>query len=132
MTINVSQSIALGYNEPKKDAVVAIGAPTVGDDDVAIWGNTLTHVEMTTQTIATYRTLFRALMERLKDGEIAAVYSGPIDVSVQNAVAAAPGLDELGVYVGAGIADGDRSHFFDRTLKRVCERWLELAKSGTT
>jgi hypothetical protein len=132
MTITADTSITLDVNSPKKDAVVATGAPTVGDDDVAIWGNTLTDVSLTTQTIATYRTLFRAMMDNIKDGEIAAVASGPIDVSVQNVAFTAPNAGELGLYIGSYVADGDRSHFLDRTLKRLCEAWLELAKSGTT
>jgi len=130
MAIDANQHIILGIHEPKKDAVVGTGAPTVGDDEIAIWSNTADNNNLTTHTIATYRTLFRAAMEGLKDGAIGIAVSGVIDTSVHNVAVAAPNVGELGLYIGATTADGDRSHFFDRTLKRLLERWLELAKAG--
>jgi hypothetical protein len=132
MTITATTSITLDVHSPKKDAVVTIIAPVVGDNDVAIWGNTLTDVSLTTQTAASYRTLFRAMMDNLKEGVIASTASGPIDVSVHNVAFAPPEAGEIGLYIGAYVASGDRSHYLDRTLTRLIEAWLELAKSGTT
>jgi hypothetical protein len=53
-------------------------------------------------------------------------------VSVQNVAFTAPGAGDIGLYIGAYVAAGDRSHYLDRTLTRLLEAWLELAKSGTT
>jgi hypothetical protein len=132
MTISADTHIILDMNAPKKDAVVGEGVPTVPDGSCAIWANAITDPEFTTQTIASWRSLFRGMMEEAKKpGNAALVISGGIDAPENTFAFASPNVTEIGFYVGVDLTSTGATHFIDRTLKRLLERWLELAKTGS-
>lgn len=130
MTIAADTHIILGADEPKKAAVIGQGAPTIVGREMAIWGNTLVDPGFTTQTIATLWALYSVALAEAKDTDLEFVISARIDAAENTFAFAAPGAGEIGFYVGPGLTTGNRSHFIHRTLKRLCERWLEIAKSG--
>jgi hypothetical protein len=132
MTISADTHIILDVHSPKKDAVVGEGVPTVPDSSCAIWANGILKPEFTTQTIASWRSLFRAMLEESKKpGAAALVISGGIDAGENTFAFAAPNVTEIGFYIGSDVTSVGATHFIDRTMKRLLERWLELAKTGS-
>jgi hypothetical protein len=132
MPINTDTHIILDADDPSKDAVIGQGAPTVTGRQCAVWGNTLADPSFTTQTVATFWRLFSVSIEEAKNTDLLLVASSPIDPAEPDVAFAAPNLGEAGLYIGPGLTDGDRSHFVDATLKRLVNRWLEVAKGGET
>jgi hypothetical protein len=135
MTISADTSIILDAHSPKKDATVGEGDPATAiltaTTSCAIWANTITDPSFTTQTIATYWTLFRAAADLAKQGGTGIIVAaGDIDTSEPGVAFAAPTAGQIGIYIGGDLNAKGQTHFIDRTLKRLCERWLELAKTG--
>lgn len=131
MSIPLETSITLDIHSPKKDAVVATGAPTVGDNDVALYVAPIpdsTDELLTQSTVGDFRKLLRYALSTLSvhTGAVALeIPMGGGDNDIQTAV---PTAGSACLYVGADLVDGGQSHYIDRTFKRLIERWLEEAK----
>ena len=133
MTISVDTHIILDVHSPKKDARIGEGDPAVpvGADDCAIWANGIPNANLTQQIVGDFTKLHRfAQSEELKDVATEQVLSMPLGGSDRSIGAAPPGAGEIGLYIGSFTTAGNRSHFLDRTFKRLIERWIELSKTG--
>jgi len=128
MTVSLpNTSIALNVHKPKKDAVSAIGAPTVNADDVAIWAGANINPGLVQSIIGGFDKLVRYTLNQMSGQTIATVHmplgGGDNDI----VVGGLPTADDLVVEFGQNLtANGtQRSHYIDRTWKRLREAWLE-------
>jgi len=128
MTVNVANtSIALDAHSPKKDAVVAIGAPTVAENTVAIWAGANINPDLTQSIVGGFQLLKAFALSSLGGTSVARVHmplgGGSADCRINGVVTA----DELVIEMGQNLGSNetDRSHFIDRTVKRLIEVWLE-------
>ena len=121
----------LGINSPPKDHVQGTGDPTAvaGDNDISIWINTPPNINLFQQLVGDLKKVHRWIeSENLKDVAIESWAAIPVGGDDNDIVAAAPGAGEVGILIGATTAAGDRSHFLDRTFKRLLEKFLEASK----
>lgn len=120
----VNQSIALDAHSPKKDAVVATGAPTVGDSTVAIWAGANVNPGLTQSIVGSYQALNAYALGNIQN--ISAVIQMPLGGgSADVVVDGTPDADSVMLYLGADIVAKQQSHFADRTVTRLIEAWLE-------
>ena len=134
MTISADTSIILDVHSPKKDATIGEGTPDLAllPNSVAIWANGIAKPEFTTQTIASWWDIYSAVADESKRGGAGIlIASSTIDAAESEVDFGPPVTGSIGLYVGADVHSNARTHFLDRTLKRLCERWLELAKTGS-
>lgn len=130
MAIANNSSITLGASEPKKDAVVAVGVPTVAAGDVAIWAAADVPENLPQTTIGAFHALFRYAKTNIKDltGTPAIVHMPFDGLASEIELNGTPTTDEVRLHIGADIHGGDKSHFMHRTFIRLIERWLEEDK----
>ena len=125
-TANVS--IALSVHSPKKDAVVDLGSPTVAATAVAIWAAASVDQDKTQSVVGTFDVLKRYALDTLPSVTSASptVYSCVLGAGkVGVTVGGTPGVTTLQIHIGKDLIDKGQSHFIDRTIKRLIERWLE-------
>ena len=131
--LTANTSIKLGVNTPKKDAVVATGTPVTAANEITLWAKGAS-AALETQVIRGY---FDSLLDYAKSNMPAladsvadpVVVSMPLDGGDPSIVIdGTPGAADFVLEVGTNVAGGSKSHFLNRTHKRICERWLEQAK----
>ncbi len=133
MPIPVNTRIRLGVSKPKKDAIVAQPGTPATASEIAIWAAGTVPPELTQSLIGDFWKLFR--MAKSNMPVIAASVADPViiwmplggsdnDVSIGGS----PTSDTLRLEIGSETAAGSKSHFLDRTFKRLLERWLEESK----
>ena len=121
----------LGINSPPKDHTQGTGDPTLtaGDNDISIWINTPPNINMFQQLVGDLHKLNRwVLSNSLKPNDAETWAAIPVGGDDSDIVVAPPGAGEVGLLVGAFTHAADRSHFLDRTFKRLLEKFLEASK----
>lgn len=133
MTIANNTRIKLGVSKPKKDAVVAAPGTAAGADEIAIWAASTVPENLTEQVVGDYWKLFRyaksnmpAILASVATPVVVHMPSGGSDPDIE--IDGTPTSDEVRLEIGADVAGGSKSHFLDRTFKRLVERWLEESK----
>jgi hypothetical protein len=132
MPIANNTSIVLNIHEPKKSAVVAQPGLAADVNEVRIWAAADVNEEHTQNIVGALHQLHNMAQTILKDLSGVAdpdilhmiIGGGDNDIVINGTPTAAQVRLEIGTYTGAG----DRSHFLDRTFKRLIERWLEESK----
>lgn len=127
MGIAANSSIRLGASSPKKDAIVGVGDPVTGANEVSIWAETTINPNLTQSIVGDFTKLFRFAKTNIENivGAVAMPLGGS-DTSIKVDQVAAAG--ELRLEIGTDIIAGAKSHFLNRTFKRLIERWLEESK----
>ena len=131
MALTGDDHFILDINSAPKTVTQGTGDPTLtaGDDDVSIWINTATNIGLLQSIVGDLKKCHRwILSNNLKESAIETWASIPVGGSDNDIAATAPGAGEVGVLVGATTHAGDRSHFLDRTFKRLIEKLLEAGK----
>lgn len=125
MTISIAnQSITLESSAPKKDAVIATGAPTVGVTAVAIWAGANINPNLVQSIIGGFEVLHRYAQTNLP--KVANTVQMPLGGSEADIVLnGVPTADDLVLEIGTTVKGKSQSHFVDRTFKRLREAWLE-------
>lgn len=125
MTISADNtSVALDAHSPKKDAVYALGVPTVGASTVAVWVGANINANLTQSIIGGYEALNAYALANIAN--ITAVVQMPLGGgSADVVVDGTPDADSIMLYVGSDIIAKQQTHFLDRTFKRLREAWLE-------
>ena len=129
--ITPNTSITLGIHEPKKDAVVAIGVPTGVSTDIAIWIGASVNGNLGVSIVGDLIKLHRYALTNLEsmsgDTALEIVVGGAdADIVGSGLAVVSAGAVQLRIY--SYTVDGERSHFLDRTFKRLIERLLEESK----
>lgn len=133
MAIANNTRIRLGVAKPKKDAIVAAAGTAATASEVAIRAGSSVDEALTQTIIGDYWKLFRFAKSnmRLIEASVAApvVVWMPIGGS-DNDITIGVGITtaSVGLEIGQDTATGSKSHFLDRTFKRLIERWLEESK----
>lgn len=134
MALTANQGIVLGTSSPKKSATVGTGAPTVGTNAVGIFIGSTVVVGRPQSVIGQFELLLRYAKTNLKDltgtpcvlhVSLAGSYSG---IVVNGTAGTAPGNGDIRLIIGAGVHSGAKSHFLNRTYKRLIEVLLEENK----
>jgi hypothetical protein len=131
MAIAAGTYIRLGVSKPKKSATVGTGAISVAANEMALQVGSSVDTGNTQQLVGTFHVLFRyAKNEWLKgsSGTTTAVISAPPGMS-WNAVVTTGHTDSMiSLHITDEVFATQKSHFMDRTFKRLIERLLEEAK----
>ena len=133
MGIANNTRIKLGVSKPKKDAVVAAPGIAAGTTEIGIFAGTSVDEDRTQPIIGDFWKLFRFAKSNMPLIEASAATPVTVHMPVgrgdpQIEIDGTPGITEVGLEIGQGTATGSRSHFLDRTFKRLLERWLEESK----
>jgi hypothetical protein len=129
-----NQSVVLGISSPKKSAVVSTGTPTVTTNQMGIYIGANVDVAKPESIIGQFELLFRYAKTNLKSLTgtpcvlHVALSENYKDIVVNGSSGNAPGNTHIRLIIGAGVTTGDRSHFLNRTYKRLIERLLEENK----
>ncbi len=133
MPIPNNTRIRLGVSKPKKDAVVAQPGTPATAGEIAIWAAAGVDENLTQSNIGDFWKLFRAAKSNMPI--IAASINDPVIVHMPSGggdndvvLDGTPTSDDLRLEIGSEVAAGSKSHFLDRTFKRLLERWLEESK----
>jgi len=132
MALLPNTSIKLGIHEPKKNAVVAQPGTDPGANEIRIYMPVGVAVNLTQNLVGDFHKLHRMAQTVLKDldgtipPDIVAMELGGSDNDIL--INGVLGDSEIRLEIGAYTGAGDRSHFLDRTFKRLIERLLEEAK----
>jgi len=133
MGIANNTRIKLGVSSPKKDAVVDAPGTAAGTGEIAIWAAADVDETRTQPIIGDFWKLFRYAKSnmRLIDASVATpvvvhMLANDSDAGIE--IDGTPTAGELRLEIGAFTASGSKSHFLDRTFKRLLERWLEESK----
>jgi hypothetical protein len=122
-------SIELGIHSPKKDAVVYLGAPSIAASEVAIYCPTGVNQNLVQSVRGTFIVMlaFALSNQTAYEGAVAdTVVSCPLGGGVANCVLdGIPASTDLLLVIGLDAAAAGRTHYIDRTHKRLLERWLE-------
>lgn len=135
--------ISLGASSPKKDAVISgiFDVPADDSDTISIFlddtGGTrldLTNIQRIVGTVMVLLKYAKTNLHNLQPTGLAGTYTYLV---------AQPGSGEAGVRlndtlqdgditldIGAQVYEGAKSHFLDRTVKRLIERFLEEQKDA--
>jgi len=134
MALTVNQGILLGTSSPKKSATVAAGVPTVTTDTMGIFVGSTVAVNYPQAVVGQFELLFRYAKSNLKDLTgtpcvlHVALTENYNDIVMNGAAGTAPGNADIRLIIGAGVHDGDKSHFLNRTFRRLIEILLEENK----
>ena len=133
MAIANNTRIKLGTSSPKKSAVVASPGTAAAAGEIAIWAAADVIETRTQPLIGDFWKLFRYAKSNMP--AIEASVATPVVVHMpvntgdsQIEIDGTPTAGEIRLEIGQGTATGSRSHFLDRTFKRLLERWLEESK----
>lgn len=133
MAIPNNTSIVLGVSKPKKDAVVAQPGLAATASEIRIWAAADVDEAKTQSVVGDFWKLFRyaksnmpAIQASIADPVIVHMPSGGSDVQIE--IDGTPTAGEVRLEIGTDVAGGSKSHFLDRTFKRLVERWLEESK----
>ena len=128
MTVsNANTSITLNVHSPKQKAVVATGAPTVESNDMAIWAGANIDTNLVQSILGGFDKLVRYTLAEMSGATIVTVHMPLGGADNEIVVGGTPTADDLVVEFGQNLtANGtQRSHFIERTWKRLRELWLE-------
>lgn len=134
MGLTVNQGIVLGASSPKKSATVGTGAPTVAAGTVGIFIGSTVAVNQPQFVIGQFELLFRYAKTNLKalTGTPCVLHIALTenykDVVMNGTSGTAPGNADIRLIIGADVHGGDKSHFLNRTFRRLIERLLEENK----
>lgn len=126
-----NRSVKLGASNPKTKAVVANGVPTVATGELGIYTGSAIATSNPQWIVGQFDLLYRYAKTFLKDlTGTPCVLHMPLggnysDVVVNGTAGDAPGTSDIRLIIGAGIHGGDKSHFLNRTFRRVIEAYLE-------
>lgn len=129
MPIADNTRIKLDVYKSKKNYVAAAPGTIAGTDEVAIWAGSAINADLTQSIVGGFHQLHSYAQSHLKDltGTPAILHlafgAGDTGITV-----GAGGTGDLTLEIGAGVHGGDRSHYLDRTFKRLIEAWLEESK----
>jgi len=132
MAIPNNTSVKLGVSVPKKDAVVAQPGTAAGANDIRILAGTGIDETRTQNIVGALTKLHRFAqtilhtLSGVADPDVLHTVLGGSDNDI--VVNGTPGVGDVVLEIGTFTGAGDRSHFLDRTFKRVVERWLEESK----
>ena len=126
-------SIVLGASSPKKDAVVAQPGLPAAAGELRIWAAADCPERKTQQLVGSFTELFDFAKSNMP--LIEASVATPVVIHMpwngnrsDITIDGVPTSDEVRLEIGQDIATGQKSHFLNRTFKRLIERWLEEAK----
>jgi hypothetical protein len=137
MSVALNTTIKLDAHSPKKDAVITVGLPTIAANDVVIWCQVAVDpADNNAQLVATWQKLLAYFLSHTSEIIIPAANiivwmppgGGDPDIVAENLIGTTATTDTIGLIVASGLGDAGRSHFIDRTTKRLLERWLEETK----
>lgn len=128
MAIVANTHVRLGASKPKKDAIVATGAVTLGANELAIHVGSNVDVSNDLAIIAAFEKLYRFAKTNIGSATGVSTWSMPLWGSDNQIVTSGHAATTLTLYVDAAIVDTDKSHFLHRTYKRAVERLLEESK----
>jgi hypothetical protein len=134
MALTANQGIALGVSSPKKAAVVGTGVPTVGTNAMGIFIGSTVVVSGPQSVVGQFDILFRYAKSNMKalTGTPCVLHvaltENYSDIVMNGVSGNAPGNADIRLIIGAGVHGGDRSHFLNRTFKRLIEVLLERNK----
>lgn len=124
----IVMSVVLGASKPKKDAVIAQVAPTVDTGEVGIYVDNTGFTDNPQQLVGDLHKLFRWMKSNLNK-QIAQIEM-PIGGSDPQIVPGIGGAGKVALYFGTVLLAGEKSHFLDRTFKRLIEVALEEYKNA--
>ena len=130
MALAVNSHILLDVHEPKKNRVIATGAPTVGASEIAIWLPTFTPLNKPQFVAGVMDMLHVKAQSVLKDGPTT-LHVQPIPASSAAIVVdgTPDNFIDVVLYLGADVRTKAQSHFLERTYKRIREVFLEETKN---
>jgi hypothetical protein len=135
MPILANTRIKLGSSEPKKNAIVSTPGTGAAGDEVAIWAASAIDPALSQSVVGDFLSLLAYAKSNMP--EIKAAGTDPVVVfkrfgAGQNDISinGIPDARDLRLEIGAEVAVGSKSHFLNRTVTRLIERWLEEAKTG--
>lgn len=134
MALASNTHIVLGVSEPKTKAVVGSDTPTVAASDMGILLGTSVNLSNLQAVVGALYLLLRYAKTNLKDltGTPCTLHlnveDGYSGVVVNGTAGTAPGATSIVLYIGADVHTGAKSHFLDRTFKRLIELLLQEAK----
>ena len=133
MAIANNTSIKLGVSKPKKDAVVESPGTAAAASELRIWAAAGVDEALTQSIAGDFWKLFRyaksnmpAIEASVATPVVVHMPAGGGDPDIE--IDGVPTTDELRLEIGQDTATGSKSHFMDRTFKRLVERWLEESK----
>ena len=131
MALTAGNSIVLGVTKPKVTAVTAVGAPTVAANELAIYVDAtapVTNVEAIVGGFVKLRN--RALSTPSLEPDLSGslVLSMPVGGGDASIVTTGHAAGLISLYVHGSVFTPGKSHFLDRTFKRLIELLLESAK----
>ena len=123
MTVSTANtSIKLDVHSPKKDAVVATGAPIPTATEVAIWAGANINPALVQSITGTVNVLKASALTKMPTAVVQVALGGGSGAVVADGT---PDADSVMLYVGSDVVAKQQSHFLDRTVKRLIEAWLE-------
>jgi hypothetical protein len=131
MAIAAGTYIRLGASKPKKTATVNTGSITVAAGEMAIQIGSAVSTGNTQQLVGTLHLLYRyAKNEFLRgsSGTTTAVISAPPGAGYWDVVTSGHTNGAVSLHITDEIFGTQKSHFMDRTFKRLIELLLENAK----
>ena len=130
MAVVNNTSIKLDVHAPKKDAVVAAPGTAAGPDEFRLWAAAGVEEARTQSIIGDFWKLFRwaksnmpALAASVATPRVVHMPAGGSDGDIE--LDGTPTADEVRLEIGANVAGPQKSHFLNRTFRRILERWLE-------
>jgi hypothetical protein len=133
MAIPNNTRIKLGVSKPKKSAVVAQPGTAAAASEIALWAAAGVDEALTQSIVGDFKKLLRwaksnmnAIEASVATPVIVHMTSGGGDGDIE--LDGTPTTGQVRLEIGADIAGGSKSHFLDRTHKRLIERWLEESK----
>ncbi len=136
MAIPNNTTIILGIHEPKKNALVeAPPVAALGVNEIRIHAGAGINENLTQSIVGGLIKLHRMAQTELArlDGngtgnatDVLHMVLGGSDNDIE--INGTPNISQLRLEIGTYTGAGDRSHFLDRTFKRLIERWLEESK----
>ncbi len=131
--IAANTRIVLGASKPKKDAVVGTPGTAAAAGEVGVWAGASVSPTLTQSIVGDFWQLFRYAKSHMPAIDASAATpvvvtmpSGGGDTDIE--IGGTPGLTSITLEIGQDVATGQKSHFLDRTFKRLVERWLEESK----
>lgn len=128
MTIAANTSLRLDAHSAKSKIVSATGVPTVGANDVAIWLGSSVPQYRSQINLGILLSLQAYLKSNARSGvtKVHLPYTATNDTAI--VVNGSPGATSISITVGSTLATKQQTHFINRTLTRLFEGYLELAK----
>jgi len=134
MAIAANTRIKLDAHSPKKDSVVDTPGTAPTGTEVAIWARAAVPTGTPQSVVGGFEQLRRyaltqmVSMDGLTDPHVVHMALGAGEPGIE--IDGTPTTTEISIEIGATLAAKSQSHFVDRTVTRLIERWLEASKTG--